>query len=306
MKYLLITAFSAAFCLNAIIIIDPQGLSSEISFPELASLPRTEMKTIRYKDGQDRLDTWQGIRFDHWLQQRYDQPWSVIRFKSADRYLVNLNRAEFDTLECWLVFTENGRELDQGNLRIILPALRDMKWVRDLQRVVLENFDPLKLPSRFEFLEQRLESGQINQKTLSKEDTKAYPFSALIPQGSSDDRIRVILYSRDGIKLSLEYPQHLAEAVLEVTDDGFNLKSPQLPGGMWLREIIFIQLEDLALISTQNLDTLIALNRILDWKLGPEAKFVVENSTQPRILPLADLLANPDLLSGVRTFSIEP
>ena len=116
----------------------------------------------------------------------------------------------------------------------------------------------------------------------------------------------VILYSRDGMKMGLEYPQHLEGAVLEVTDDGFNLKSPSIPGGMWLKNIIFIQMSDLVLIDIENIDALIALNRVLDWQLSPDVMFVVEQGGTTREYPLVEILSEPELLKDVTTFSLTP
>lgn len=292
--------------LGALTITDTQGKSTEIKYQELAALPRQEFTTVREKDGETRRDTWQGIRFDQWLKKHVSAPFSVIRFESADRYLVNLSRAEWDTLACWLVFGADGKDFPEQAMRIIFPALRDMKWVRDVSRVVLEDFDPLKLPLRFEFLDERLKETSLQEDPAPFVDTKGYYFKDLLPLSARNDTCAVVLYSQDGMKLALEYPLHLEGAILEVSDDGFNLKSPSIPGGMWLKNIIYIQMNDFALIDTQNIDALIALNRVLDWKLSPDVKFVVQREGKQLAYPLAEILSQPDLLRGVKSFQLAP
>lgn len=292
--------------LGALTITSTKGESTQVTYQELAALPRLEFTTVREKDGETRRDTWQGIRFDHWLKTRVSEPFSVIRFESADRYMVNLSRAEWDTLACWLVFSSDGKDFPEQSMRIIFPALRDMKWVRDVSRVVLEDFDPLKLPVRFEFLEERLKEETLLQDPAPFVDTKGYYFKDLLPLSARNDTCTVVLYSQDGMKLALEYPLHLEGAILEVSDDGFNLKSPRIPGGMWLKNIIYIQMNDFALIDIQNVDALISLNRVLDWKLSPGVQFVVQQDGKQLAYPLAEILSQPELLRGVQSFQLSP
>ncbi|MBW6514425.1 MAG: hypothetical protein K0B87_06680 [Candidatus Syntrophosphaera sp.] len=306
MKNITIALLLAVSLLGAVTVTDSQGASTSWSHAELSAVPQEEFTTLRDKDGEAQLDTWQGFRFDLWLKSKLDKPFKVIRFESADRYRVSLSKAEFDTLACWLAFAHNGEPLPEEGLRIIFPQLRDMKWVRDLDRVALEDFDPLKMPARFEFLDQRLQRETLLQNPAPFTNAQGYHFADLLPKSSRVEEFRVVLYSRDGMKLSLEYPQHLEGAILEVRDEGFNLKSPRIPGGMWLKDIIYIQINDFALIHRDNLDALIALNRIMDWKLSPEVHFVVKKNNAEGRVRLNDLLADPEQLADVESFILIP
>ncbi len=308
MKELLVTILLiSSALLSAITITDAQGQTREFKYAELSSLaPWEEFQTIRSKDGETKTDTWQGVRFDHWLQTLAPTPFRVIRFESDDRYMVSLSKAEFDTLACWLVFAQNGKTFPDEVMRIIFPALRDMKWVRGLNRVVLEDFDPLQMPKLFEFLDERLGSATLVEDPAPFVNINAYYFADLLPFSAREDTLGAILYSADGMKLVLEYPRHLQGAVLEPTDDGFNLKSPVIPGGMWLKNIVYIQLGDFALIHPGNLDALIALNRVLDWKLGPDVYFIVQKEAGSEKITLNDILAQPGLLDGALSFELVP
>ncbi|MDD4222966.1 MAG: hypothetical protein PHD87_00065 [Candidatus Cloacimonetes bacterium] len=305
-KTLLCLIACAASLLSGISLTDTQGLSQSFSYQNLATLPRQEVSTIREKDGEKRIDTWQGFRFDHWLKTNLEQPFKIIRLESADRYMVSFSRAEFDTLASWLVFSQNGETFPDEGMRVIFPSLRDMKWVRDLERVVLEDFDPLSMPRRFEFLDDRLGSAALVENPTPFINTQGYYFADLLPLSARGDTLGAILYSADGMKLALEYPRHLEGAILEPTDDGFNLKSPVIPGGMWLKNIIYIQLGDFALLEPGNLDALVALNRVLDWKLGPDVHFVVRKEDEAYQISLNDILSDPALLEDALFFELAP
>ncbi|MBP7205939.1 MAG: hypothetical protein KBA54_05415 [Candidatus Cloacimonetes bacterium] len=307
MNKLLICLILGSFTLlGAITVTDTKGFTQSHDYSDLASLPREEFTTVREKEGETRIDTWQGIRFDLWLKANLDKPFKVIRLESADRYMVSFSQAEFDTLASWLVFAQNGKTLPEDQLRVIFPSLRDMKWVRGLDRVVLEDFDPLGMPSRFEFMDARLESAALVVNPEPFINLRGYFFADLLPLSSRQDSLPAILYSADGMKLALEYPRHLEGAILELTDEGFNLKSPVIPGGMWLKNIVYIQLGDFALIHPGNLEALIALNRVLDWKLGPDVHFVVHKEGGDQRITLNDVLASPELLDGALSFELVP
>jgi hypothetical protein len=305
-NYIFLLLLLSASLLGAITVTDPQGATRTFSYKELSAVPRENFTTVREKDGESRKDIWSGFRFDHWLKANLDTPFKIIRFESDDRYMVSLSKAEFDTLVCWLALEQNGKTMPEDELRLIFPDLRDQKWVRGLARIILEDFDPLKMPARFEFLDQRLKSETLIEDPAPFINTQGYYFADLLPLSARKDTVAVVLYSADGMKLALEYPLHLEGAILEATDDGFNLKSPRVPGGMWLKKIIYVQIGDFALIHTGNLDALIALNRIMDWKLSPDVRFVVKRDGTEESIPLNELLADPDKLAGVTSFELVP
>lgn len=304
-KYIFSLLFLASALLSALSVTDSQGVTQDFSYEELAALPRQDVTTIREKEGVAKKDTWQGLRFDTWLQTRVDKPFKIMRFESDDRYMVSFSRAELDTLALWLVFSQDGRVFADSSMRLIVPGMRDMKWVRGLERVVLEDFDPLKLPARFEFLESRLQKEPLLQDPAPFVNIKAWYFADLLPSSARGKSCNVVLYSQDGMKLALEYPLHLEGAILEPTDEGFNLKSPQIPGGMWLKKIIYIQINDFALIHTGNLDALIALNRIMDWQLSPDVQFVIHKNGLTEKVPLNTLLSKPEMLADVESFELQ-
>jgi len=305
-KFFLFLPFMTISILSAIIITGPQGDSLIYSYTELAKIPRETFTTTRVKSGEIQEDIWTGFRFNHWFNDNIQIPYKIIRFESADNYMVSLSKAEFDSLECWLAFTQNGQVLPENGIRLIFPQLRDMKWIRGLNRVVLEDFSPLKLPARFEFLDKRIKQETLIENPPPFSDTKGYYFADLLPLSARNDTHSVVLYSSDGIKCSLEYPRHLKDAIIELTDYGFNLKSPHIPDGMWLKDIIYLQIDDWALIKSDNLDALITLNRIMDWKLSPDVQFIVNIGGKEEKIPLSEVLAYPDKLANITSFELIP
>ncbi|HCM15466.1 MAG TPA: hypothetical protein DHW79_05915, partial [Candidatus Cloacimonas sp.] len=117
----------------------------------------------------------------------------------------------------------------------------------------------------------------------------------------------VVIYSRDGLIQTLSYPGQLAGAVLERTEEGaLNLKSPQIPGGMWMKDISYLQVDYQALIDTDNASVLIPVAKALQWKLSPNVKLNMHYPRETEVMELGDVLAEPMLLENLQYFELVP
>ena len=291
--------------LPALEIIDSKGISHIYDNAELYTLETQEVKTTREKDGIVRLNNWQGFRFDIWLRQQHLGDFATIRFESSDRYLVTLEKSEFDSLESYIVIAQDGIPFEENMLRLIFPTLREMQWIKGLQRVVLENFKPLMRPTRFFLLQDTLQKYSLQKDPKPFVNIEGYFLSDLLTDLSSAEEKNVILYSRDGLKQSLTYPIHLQGAVLEKTlEDQYNLKSPQIPGGMWMKDIVYLQCDNYALISEDCLNQLIRLTKILHWETTPEMQFRIVYKDGEEIMNFTDALAEPQVFRGALYFEI--
>lgn len=282
-----------------------------LSFPnaDFALLPQTEITTFRTREEGTRKDVWKGIRFDNWLKENKLRDFSTIRFESDDRYMMSFEKVVFDTTSCWLV-TQNDKEIFKPeNYRVIFPNLTQNYWVRNISRVVLEDFRPIPLPKRIYMMDgsdSRNWSPDLQSLNLHFEpkpfvNIHAYVWEELMQSLGSGKKADVVFFSADGFKLRLAYPTHLKGAVLELTDTGeLNLKSPQIPGGMWVKDIIYIQIGKAALLRKDALNRLIDLNQNFHWNLSATAKVKLIYPQSKSKTSFAALLADPGKLSGLR------
>ncbi len=295
------------FCisLSALQIIDTQGISHDFSNAKLYKHETQELKTSREKDGVVRLNNWEGFRADIWLQQQDLGEYSTIRFESTDRYLVSLTKAEFEAIESYLVIGQDGKRFENNALRLIFPSLREMQWIRNLERIILEDFKPIPRPQRFYLLNTYLADYTLHQEPKPFVKMEGWFFSDLLPELSTDETKQVILYSRDGLKQNLEYPKHLEGAVLEKAEQGtFNLKSPQIPGGMWMKDIVYLQCDSAAIIADNSINSLIELSKVLAWEVNPELKFRIVYKGQEDSIPFGDALSEPQVFQGALYFEL--
>lgn len=304
----LLTLMLTALCflsLNALEIVDTNGFSHIYLNSELHKLQTEELSTTREKDGVVRNNSWQGVRFDKWLQEQNLGPFSSIRFESDDRYLVTITKAEFDTLQSWLVVAQDGVRFDGNSLRLIFPQLREMQWIRNLQRIVLENFSPIPRPEKMMLLKPFLKELKLHNDPEPFIKIKGYYFRDILAKIEENNYYQVILVTRDGLKQNLEYPLHLEGAVLQKTDEGtFNLKSPQIPGGMWIKDIIYLQSGNTALIDQGQMNSLISIAKALDWDYNSDLHFRLHYSSGEEVMAFTDALAEPQVFEGTLYFEL--
>lgn len=291
--------------LSALVIVDKLGVSHDFSYESFVKQTPGQFTTSREKDGVINSYTWSGIRFDQWLKRAKLGDFAKIRFISNDKYEVSFSKAQWDTLSCWLVWAEGGKIFPKDQLRIIFPHLREMHWVRDIHQVILEDFKKISLPDKFISMAMFLQQQplEVNPEPFVK--ASGYRFDQFLAMLSERDLKDVILYSKDGLIQNLQYPLHLEGAILEPDDQGgYNLKSPQVPGGMWLKDIVYLQCDGVALIDLKHVSRLIDLSRLLEWQLGPEANIELVNGNVSDTFSFGDALAEPKVFEGAEYFRI--
>ncbi len=306
-KYLLLMALLnlVLLSLNALQIVRADGVAISYDNAELHKSELHELKTSREKDGVLRLSNWQGIRFDKWLKEQGLGEYLNIRLESSDRYTVILSRAEFESIESWLVMAQDNEHFADNSLRIIFPSLREMQWIRDVSRIVLESFEPLSKPERFMLMKTFLDAQTLLKDPAPFVNVSGWYFSEFLPKLSGEEYKAVVLYSRDGLKLNLEYPFHLETAILvKNPDNTYDLKSPQIPGGMWIRDIVYLQCNETALIELSSISSLISLHKLLNWESKPDMQFSIYMPNEVMQLGFSEALAEPMIFEGALFFEL--
>ncbi|MDP2172828.1 MAG: hypothetical protein Q8M98_08715 [Candidatus Cloacimonadaceae bacterium] len=288
MKYiLLIIICMGVLMLHSLTIITCEGMSREVSYDALSALPMQAFATISLKDKSRSL--WQGIRFDKWLRDNGYNDFKRIRFEAEDRYMTMLEKSEFDTLECWLAFSSEGKIFEDKSMRVIFPGTREMKWVSFVARVVLEGELPIVVPQGFMLIDSYLKEFVLHRDPTPFVDIEGWLFREFLPDEILRNGGELYILSRDGVSSILSYPKHLQDAVLEYREGGYHMKSPQIPGGMWLRDVVFIQMGEYALINKYHLSILIELSKKLDWKLGANSKWRLVKGAESKEIPFSSI-----------------
>lgn len=308
MKYMILVMMLCALApLSALTIVDNKGVYHDYPYDQFFKLQAREFSTSKEVDGEQVINTWKGIRFDTWLKEQKLGDFAIIRFLSNDRYAVSFNKAEWDTLTCYLAYEGEGKIFPKEQLRIIFPHLRSMHWVRDVRQVFLENHKQVPLPVKFIPIADFFEGQKLLSDPKPFVRMQGYRFDDFIGELSDAPIKDVVIYSRDGLVQNLSYPSQLAGAVLELGDDGrYNLKSPQIPGGMWMKDIVYLQADYQAVIDTENVPILISLAKTLEWQLSPQVRLILHHESASEEVVFGDALAEPMMFDEIEFFEIIP
>lgn len=305
MRFILtILTVGIAAALGSISVTDKLNVRTQVSYEELAAVPRDTIQTVREKDGTVKTDTWEGFRFDNWLRDKGWTDFNGIRFVSSDRYQVSMEKAEFDTLECWLVLSREGVPFEENSVRIIFPGLRDMYWVRDLGQVFLEDISPYRMPERFIPMDAFLGKYPITADPAPFQGIEGWRLEDIFAQYELPEDVEVLFVSGDMIKVKLLWGEHLQGAVLESYKGGYNLKSPRIPGGMWLKDVLYMQIGNRAWWREGSISILPELDQLLKWNLQPGAEAVLHSGKIHSYLQLNELMSASNILGGQEWFEI--
>ena len=283
--------------LAALTVTDITGLSKEYDINALASLPRLELNASSEKEGKIKEHSFCGIRFDQWLYEQGFQSFGKIRFESGDRYRVSLTKAEMDSLECWLVFASGGKEYEPGSSRLVFPALREMTWIKDVERVILEAQASVPIPVVYQRMDHILQKLLLVKDPPPFVNMEGWFLEFLLPRSE----LTLYLISADGLMAELEWPRHLEGAILEKYGDKINLKSPQIPGGMWIKDLVYIQYGDTVLIRDKALPHIYELEKTLARNISADTKVIFGDGVT---IPLGKLMLEPNLAEQYPCFRI--
>jgi|GEM_PF-278513 len=288
---------------NVLCITTPQGISQNFDYDLLRQIPRQEVKTTKMRDGS--IILWQGFRFDNWLKDNGFTSFEQIKLQAPDLYQVAISGSDLASLEAWMVFGREGEELADDEVRILFPGLREMNWLRNPVRVMLENEIKLPLPKSFLLMSKALGELKLAQDPPPFVNIRGNFFAdlhqAYFPAGAQ----HYLILTKDDLKSILDYPAHLQKAVLEHKADGsYSMKSPQIPGGMWLNEISYIQAGETALITEDGMGELIGIAKRLNWELNPDSMVYFVTQSGVLSLPLDKFISNKEIFGTIISFSI--
>lgn len=293
--------------LYSLTIVDHQGRSHEYPYESFFRIQGREFETTKELDGQTITTTWKGIRFDNWLAEQKLGDFAQIKFISGDRYEMVYNRAEWDTLTCWLAYSQDDEIFPKEQFRIIFPHLYSQNWVRDVKEVRLENYQQILIPQRFMSMDSFLKEQELIKDPKPFVRMQGYRFDDFVAKLSENPIKEILLYSADGLIQNLSYPRQLSGAVLELADHGkYNLKSPQIPGGMWMKDIVYLQCDARALIDMKQISKLIPLSKTLEWPLGPQTMLKLNYASGSETMSLGEALGEPMIFEGIRDFELLP
>ncbi len=256
-----VTLFSVEF-IDAEKIID-------VGRSKLDSYEKIEIETTRNKDGNVINDSWIGVRLIDILTEFKITNYDQLCFISSDNYLVRVSKEDILNSKAILALERNGKILDEDNIRLVVPDLRDMFWIQDIRNIKTEFISNIAFPHTIYFAESILEKTQIRDELPPFVKVSGYTFIEIMSEVFPFLKDEVLLVGKDGVKHSLDYEKYLKNAVLIENENSFDLKSPNMPAGMWIKDLAYVQIFDVAVVFQKHFGSLVEVKNLLNWNSFP-------------------------------------
>lgn len=237
---------------------------------KLDSYEKVEIATHRNKDGEEKNDIWIGVKLADVLREYNISNYDKLCFISSDNYLVRVTKDDILNNNGILALVRNGKTLTDEHIRLVIPGIRDMFWIQDISTIKTESISDIPFPHTIYFADPILLNTQIRDELPPFVKVSGHTFSEIMSQAFPFLKDEVLVVGKDGVKHSLDYDKYLKNAVLIKTGDSFDLKSPDMPAGMWIKDLAYVQVFDVAVIFQSHFKSLKNVNSILNWKNFPE------------------------------------
>ena len=250
MKKLTLLLFIMTICINITAL---KIGEKEYSLEELKKFEQKDVKTSYEKRGELRKNTWTGIPVQNLLEKT--NLWSENSeyvFQSADNYLVRLYSEQLPVDKAIIALKKDGEELDEEHVRLIVKDMRDMFWIRGL--ATISRTEPNEIiPPEYVFnavnfikvYEFNNDPGRFKEKT-------GYKLSDFLSKAFPRVEGEFTVFGKDGVNHTLDFDQFLTSARVLKEDNSFSLKSEDIPGGMWIKNLICIIKDDRAVFFANN------------------------------------------------------
>ena len=269
---LLIAMCLTASCLNSILVVmDKAGNKTTFSYQQLLRQPLQDFSATKSKNGKVTTEYYTGFSLRDWLAKNGFTDYQTLKLEGADNYMIRQNKADIDTIPAFLALYKDKVALDSTQVRAVFPTLREMYWIWGVNSITLEDFKPMEKPKLLRIMKTEFSHYNLTQDPAPFKDFKGYNLDDILAKSLYVTDGSVVFVCRDGLKSRLEYPKHLKGAVLEETAAGvYNLKSPLIPAGMWLKDVVFIQYGYMGILADNYLDKLGNLYQQLGWFDNPQ------------------------------------
>ncbi|MDP8267639.1 MAG: molybdopterin-dependent oxidoreductase [Candidatus Tenebribacter davisii] len=240
-----------------------------LELSDLNKFEKVEIATHRNKDGENINDNWVGVKLIDILTEYNITDFDKLSFASSDNYLVRVYKKELLNSTSILALERNNKILDADQIRLVVPHMRDMFWIQGISNIRTETIANIPFPHTIYFAEPIIQNTQIKTELPPFVEVTGYTFPEIMVQAFPFLKDEVLVVGKDGVKHNLNFAKYLKNAVLIKTNDSYDLRSPDMPAGMWIKDIAYIQIFDIAVVFKDHFESLSHVNELLNWKTFP-------------------------------------
>jgi len=123
-----------------------------------------EIHTFREKKSEKITENWKGIALIQILDKFNIKDYRELKFLSSDKYLIRLQKEDIINFNPIIAIFRNGEKLPEDKLRLIVPEMRDMFWIQNLERIEAVTNTDTSLPQTIFVAENILKNKPLRTK----------------------------------------------------------------------------------------------------------------------------------------------
>jgi hypothetical protein len=232
---------------------------------EFSQFTQRSFTTQREKDSEAKKDNWEGITVLSILAEFNIEEYDELKFTSDDNYIVRIKKADILKHNPILAFKRNGKELPPEKIRLVIPGMRDMFWIQGVVYIEILNSNKMQFPHTLFIAENILSKKDLQTELEPFIDVSGYRFQQLIEDIFPLMQEEILVVGKDSVQHFLDYQKYLKNAVLVANEGSFNLQSPDMPAGMWIKNIAYVQQFDRAVFFKSHFKDISQVTLLLDW-----------------------------------------
>ena len=270
------------------------------SISDLEKFKIVKYHTKREKRGKIKDETWKGVYLGDILKTvstKYQASkkttsldnisselpqkdyYSLIKCSSIDNYMIRLTVKQIEVSKPIIALEKNGKKLSENKIRLVSPNLRDIYWISGINKIETEK-EYKVIPVNNFFIKYLNKKVKLKKSLPPFERSNGYYFKDIASEIFSNYTGEYVIIGEDGMLRRLNYKNYLSKAILEYENGKYTLKSPQMPAGMWIKNIIFIQGDNHGLVLLEkDLSPLEILKLLKINIIAPKIRLMTKNKS---------------------------
>jgi len=250
----LIILWSIIMSLHTLQITSSSGETHILTEADTAQFEIVNVTTIREKDNVVREEHWRGIHLTDIMQKYGIAPTSALEFMATDNYLINLKSEEIATYNPIIAIERNDERLTNKQYRLLAKDMPDMLWISNIASVKPFQETQQALPKKIYTHTTILQQIRLNADPKPFVDAKGYSVFDIINLLAPTTNTNIRLMAKDGIEQMLPAGEYFKGAYLMVADGAYNIQAPDMPVGMWLKDVMLIEINGNIIFFYQNVE----------------------------------------------------
>jgi len=259
--------------------------SHDFTFQEIKKFKHHEIQTEREKKGEFKKEKWVGATLKDILTKFSIKEFEKLQVIASDNYMVRFDFDEITETEPIIAYSVNGKDLEEKNFRLIAPQKRDMFWIRDISGFKVEYKNELQNPEIVFIAERILQKKPIQKEPEPFKNVSGYFLKELFETVFPLQTGEYLIIGKDGVRHTLDYNDYLSKSVLIHENGKYDFKSPQMPAGMWLKEIAYMQKDEIGVLFINQFTNWHDLQKLLNWDNCPDIVTIYSNGNSRKIKP---------------------